>query len=141
MRASDPRRLDTVRAREAGPPLRGRAAVETGPAPDGVTAEAADAGALDPGIGLPPPRLPQGPAAWVRSAVVGGRSSLTFGLLLDGVASYVFLSAAGRDLGPDKFAIVSVLWVVLFLVGNGLFIPVEQELSRSISARAARGTG
>jgi O-antigen/teichoic acid export membrane protein len=106
-----------------------------------VTAEAADAGALDPGIGLPPPRLPQGPAAWVRSAVVGGRSSLTFGLLLDGVASYVFLSAAGRDLGPDKFAIVSVLWVVLFLVGNGLFIPVEQELSRSISARAARGSG
>ena len=66
---------------------------------------------------------------------------MTLGLLLDGVASYVFLSAAARDLGPDRFAVVSVLWVVLFLVGNGLFIPVEQELSRSIAARAARGAG
>ncbi len=112
--------------------------VAAGPAvaagPDGL-----GPAALDPEV--PAPRLPQGPAAWLRSALVGGRSSLTFGLLLDGVASYVFLSAAGRDLGPDKFAVVSVLWVVLFLIGNGLFIPVEQELSRSIAARAARGSG
>ncbi|MFZ4517516.1 MAG: lipopolysaccharide biosynthesis protein [Microthrixaceae bacterium] len=70
-----------------------------------------------------------------------GRSALTVGLLVDGVASYLFLTAAGRALGPDRFATVSVLWAVLFLVGNGLFIPVEQELSRSIAARAARGVG
>lgn len=88
-------------------------------------------------IGASP--IPRRPGEWVRSALSGGQSSLTLGLLLDGVASYVFLSAAGRDLGPDRFAVVSVLWVVLFLVGNGLFIPVEQELSRSIAARAARG--
>lgn len=85
--------------------------------------------------------IPRRPSEWVRSALSGGQSSLTLGLLLDGVASYVFLSAAGRDLGPDRFAVVSVLWVVLFLIGNGLFIPVEQELSRSIAARAARGAG
>ena len=70
-----------------------------------------------------------------------GRSALTLGLLFDGVASYVFLTASGRALGPDRFATVSVLWVVLFLVGNGLFIPVEQELGRSIAARRARGQG
>ena len=70
-----------------------------------------------------------------------GRSALATGLLFDGVASYIFLTASGRALGPDRFGIVSVLWVVLFLVGNGLFIPVEQELSRSIAARRARGQG
>ncbi|UDY35564.1 lipopolysaccharide biosynthesis protein [Dermatobacter hominis] len=133
-----------MHAREAGGRSRGRAATVADSAdthrpgieltPDGILGP-------EPALDVPAPRLPQGPAAWIRSAIVGGRSSLTFGLLLDGVASYVFLSAAGRDLGPDKFAIVSVLWVVLFLVGNGLFIPVEQELSRSIAARAARGSG
>ncbi len=106
-----------------------------------MTAGDAVAATLDDDAELAPPRLPRSPSAWVRTALVGGRSSLTVGLLLDGVASYVFLSAAGRDLGPDKFAVVSVLWVVLFLVGNGLFIPVEQELSRSIASRAARGSG
>lgn len=90
---------------------------------------------------IPAPRLPRSAAGWLRTAAADGRSLLTLGLLFDGVASYVFLSAAGRDLGPDRFAVVSVLWVVLFLVGNGLFIPVEQELSRSIAARAARGAG
>jgi O-antigen/teichoic acid export membrane protein len=119
-----------VRAREAG-------GASTG------VADAPGHAALDvhDELALPAPQLPRTAAAWIRSAVVGGRSALTFGLLLDGIASYVFLSAAGRDLGPDRFAIVSVLWVVLFLVGNGLFIPVEQELSRSIAARAARGSG
>lgn len=73
--------------------------------------------------------------------VRNGRSALTVGLLVDGVASYLFLTAAGRALGPDRFATVSVLWAVLFLVANGLFIPVEQELSRSIAARTARGVG
>ena len=103
----------------------------------------------DPTIGAEPPGsaglvsapLPRSPAAWLRSGLTGGQSSLTLGLLFDGVASYVFLSAAARDLGPYRFAMVSVLWVVLFLIGNGLFIPVEQELSRSIAARAVRGSG
>jgi len=94
----------------------------------------------DAPVPLPAPE-PTSLIAWLSGAIVGGRSALTLGLLLDGVASYVFLSAAGRALGPDRFAVVSVLWVVLFLIGNGLFIPVEQELSRSIAARSARGAG
>ena len=79
--------------------------------------------------------------AQLRAGVRNGQSALTVGLLFDGVASYIFLTASGRALGPDRFAIVSVLWVVLFLVGNGLFVPIEQELSRSIAARRARGLG
>ena len=77
----------------------------------------------------------------VAAGLRNGQSALTLGLLFDGVASYIFLTASGRALGPGRFATVSVLWVVLFLVGNGLFVPVEQELSRSIAARRARNLG
>ncbi len=66
----------------------------------------------------------------------GGRGVLIAGLLVDGVGSYLFLSVSGRALGPDRFALVSVLWAVTFLVGNGLFIPAEQELARAIASRA-----
>ena len=84
---------------------------------------------------------PESLATQLRAVMRNGQSALTMGLLFDGVSSYIFLTASGRALGPDRFAIVSVLWVVLFLVGNGLFIPIEQELSRSIAARRARGQG
>ncbi len=101
---------------------------------DGGRSSGAPVRTLEPGLGA---RV----LASVRSGARTGQSALTVGLLFDGVASYIFLTAAGRALGPDRFAIVSVLWVVLFLVGNGLFVPIEQELSRSIAARRARGLG
>ena len=66
----------------------------------------------------------------------GGRGLLLIGLVVDGIGSYVYLSASGRALGPDRFALVSVLWAVMFLIGNGLFIPVDQELARAIAAGA-----
>lgn len=70
-----------------------------------------------------------------------GQSAMGIGLLVDGLASYVFLSAAGRALGPSRFALVSVLWAALFLIGAGLFVPLEMELGRSVSARRERGVG
>lgn len=81
------------------------------------------------------------PGALQRSArrLLDGRTVLVLGLLVDGVGSYLYLSAGGRALGPDRFALVSVMWALLFLVGNGLFIPVEQELARSIASDAAGG--
>lgn len=77
----------------------------------------------------------------VRAIAGGGRSILTLGLVADGVGSYLYLTSSGRALGPERFALISVMWAVLFLVGNGLFIPVEQELARSIASNTARGTG
>ena len=70
-----------------------------------------------------------------------GGTALAVALVINGVADYMFLSVTGRALGPRLFTQVSVLWATLFLVGNGLYIPLEQELGRSISARRARGTG
>lgn len=63
------------------------------------------------------------------------------GLAVNGLAAYVFLSAAGRTLGPKRFGAISVLWAAVFLIGGGLFQPFEQELGRAISAHRARNLG
>lgn len=51
--------------------------------------------------------------------------------VLDGIAGYAFLIAAGRMLGPAGFAPVSVMWTAQFLVGSGLFLAYELELARA----------
>lgn len=63
---------------------------------------------------------------------------MAVGLGVNGLAAYVFLTAAARSLGAEDSGQVAVLWPVLWTVGMGLFLPLEQELSRSISARRAR---
>lgn len=68
-----------------------------------------------------------------------GPLAMGIGLGINGLAAYIFLAAAGRALGAEDSGQVSVLWASLYLAGTGLFLPVEQELSRSISARRARG--
>lgn len=70
-----------------------------------------------------------------------GQAAMSVGLVVFGAASYVFLAASGRALGPSRFGLISVMWGVLFLIGGGLFVPLEQELGRSIAARRARGLG
>ncbi len=72
-------------------------------------------------------RLPHG------TILVGG------GLLVNGVASYVFLAVAARNLGPDAYTPVGMLWALGFLLGPGLFQPLEQETARTISSRSGRG--
>ena len=57
------------------------------------------------------------------------------------LASYVYLAIAGRTLSVDGLAGLSVLWSLAFSVGTGLFLPLEQELTRVVAARRARGEG
>jgi O-antigen/teichoic acid export membrane protein len=68
-----------------------------------------------------------------------GPLAMAAGLGINGVAAYLFLAAAGRALGAEDSGQLSVLWQSLWLIGVGFFFPLEQELSRSISARRARG--
>jgi O-antigen/teichoic acid export membrane protein len=63
------------------------------------------------------------------------------GLLISGVTSYVFLSLSARALGPEEYAPLGLLWTAMFLLGPGLFLPVEQEVSRALADRAAREEG
>ena len=75
-----------------------------------------------------------------RSSVLSGISSVGSGVLGAGVFTYLFLSLAGRVLGPAGFAPLSTLWALVFIVGPGLFLPVQQELGRVIAGqRGERG--
>jgi O-antigen/teichoic acid export membrane protein len=53
--------------------------------------------------------------------------------LLGGGFTYVFLSLAGRTLDPQDFGSISTLWAAAFIVGPGLFLPVQQEVGRLIA--------
>ncbi len=74
--------------------------------------------------------------------LLAGVGSVGSGVLVAGICTYLFLGLAGRVLGPAGFTPVSTLWALLFIVGPGLFLPVQQELGRVIGGqRAARGGG
>lgn len=70
-----------------------------------------------------------------------GTVAVATGLVVHGVAAYGFLALAARTLGQEQFAPLGVLWSMIFLVGPGVFIPLEQELARAIAVRRARQEG
>jgi O-antigen/teichoic acid export membrane protein len=74
-------------------------------------------------------------------AVPAGTLVVGCGLAVLGLASYVHLAVAGHALSQAHYSAVSVLWSLVFSIGIGLFLPVEQEVSRLIAARAVAGEG
>ncbi|WP_344461282.1 hypothetical protein [Kitasatospora kazusensis] len=56
-------------------------------------------------------------------------------------ASYLHLALAGKVLDGAAMAKFSLVWALVFSVGAGLFIPLEQEASRAVAARIALGDG
>ncbi|BDZ45905.1 hypothetical protein [Naasia aerilata] len=51
--------------------------------------------------------------------------------LLAGALTYVFLGTVSRSLGAAQYDLFSVYWSLSLILGFGLFLPVEQELSRA----------
>ena len=82
---------------------------------------------------------PRGVARRLASNLPVGMVPIAVGLVVLGVTAYGFLIVAARSLGPERYAPLSVLWALVFLVGPGVFVPLEQELARAISARQATG--
>lgn len=76
-----------------------------------------------------------------RNPLPDGTLTVGGGLVVNGIMSYVFLGIAARTLGVDAFGPLSVLWALIYLVGPGFFLPLEQEVSRSLANRWARGVG
>ena len=68
-----------------------------------------------------------------------GASKVSAGLVVLGVSSYAFLALARRGLDDAPYSVLSVLWVLLFTVGPGIFLPLEQELGRVVASRRALG--
>jgi O-antigen/teichoic acid export membrane protein len=75
------------------------------------------------------------------AAVPRGTGTVGSWLLFSGVAALLFISIANRALGADEAAGLAALWTLSFLVGPGACLPVEQEVSRAIASRRARGIG
>ena len=68
-----------------------------------------------------------------------GAAAVTGGLLVQGVTSYGFLTAAARGLSEAEFSVVAALWSAVYALANGLFSPLEQETTRAVAERISRG--
>ncbi|WBB53343.1 polysaccharide biosynthesis protein [Verrucosispora sp. WMMD573] len=68
-----------------------------------------------------------------------GTVGVAIGLAVVGLASYVHLAVAGHNLDAADYSSLSVLWSVVFTLGIGVFLPVEQEVARLVAARHTRG--
>jgi O-antigen/teichoic acid export membrane protein len=80
-------------------------------------------------------------AARRRNPLPTGSIAVGSGLLVAGVSAYGFLVVSDISLSRVQYAPLSALWGLVFLAGPGLFLPLEQEVSRAIADRRARGEG
>jgi O-antigen/teichoic acid export membrane protein len=77
----------------------------------------------------------------MRSALPSGSFTIGSGLLVGGVSIYVFFRLGQEALGQDGFKPIVSLWFVMFTLVPGFFLPLEQEVSRSVAHRRALGDG
>jgi O-antigen/teichoic acid export membrane protein len=95
----------------------------------------------DAAAGLALPRTRGGMLRRALALLPPGTVSVGAGLVVLGAGSYAHLAVAGHSLPVAEMAQMSVLWSVVYLVGLGVFFPVEQELTRLVAARTAAGLG
>ena len=70
-----------------------------------------------------------------------GTFAVGAGLAISGVTAYGFQILAFRGLSKPNYAALNALWVFVFVLAPGVFLPLEQEVGRAVSARRARGVG
>jgi O-antigen/teichoic acid export membrane protein len=80
-------------------------------------------------------------AAKRRNPLPTGTFAVGAGLLVAGLSAYGFLAVADRPLTKAEYSPLSATWSLVFLIGPGLFLPLEQEISRALAERRTRGLG
>jgi len=70
-----------------------------------------------------------------------GTLAVGSGLIVGGITAYAFLSISAHVLDENASAPLAAIWAVMFTVAPGFFMPIEQEVSRAIASRGARGQG
>jgi O-antigen/teichoic acid export membrane protein len=71
-----------------------------------------------------------------------GTIPVAIGLFVAGICSFAFFKVGTVALGSEEaFKPVVSMWFATFALAPGLFLPLEQELGRAISARRALGHG
>ena len=76
---------------------------------------------------ISPRRPPSRLAALRANPLPEGTITVGTGLVIAGIASYLFLAISARALGPDAFAPLSVMSVITFLAGPGFFLPSSKR--------------
>jgi O-antigen/teichoic acid export membrane protein len=77
-----------------------------------------------------------------RAPLPEGTLPVGIGLLIAGVTSYLFLKVAKVALGSDEAVQpIASLWIATFALAPGFFLPLEQELARTLAHRRAIGEG
>ena len=80
-------------------------------------------------------------AARRRNPLPTGTAAVGVGLIVAGLSAYGFLFFADRALSKAEYSPLGALWSMVFLIGPGLFLPLEQEISRALAERRARFRG
>jgi O-antigen/teichoic acid export membrane protein len=70
-----------------------------------------------------------------------GTVAVGTGLAVLGFASYVHIAVASHSLSKAHNSAFAVVWSIVFTVGLGLFLPIEQEVTRIVVARRRSGEG
>jgi len=70
-----------------------------------------------------------------------GTFAVGAGLLIAGLTAYGFQIISFRALGEEQYTALNGLWVIIFVVAPGFFLPLEQEVGRALADRRARGIG
>lgn len=76
-----------------------------------------------------------------REAVPEGTFAVGAGLMVAAVTAYVFIVITLRTLGKEGSVGFSAFWALIFVMGPGMFLPIEQEVGRALAHRRARGIG
>jgi O-antigen/teichoic acid export membrane protein len=70
-----------------------------------------------------------------------GTYAVGFGLLISGLTAYAFQILAFKALDKPEYAALNGLWIFVFVVAPGFFLPLEQEVGRAVADRRSRGIG
>jgi O-antigen/teichoic acid export membrane protein len=71
----------------------------------------------------------------------GGTTWVAAGMALLGLAGYVYLAVLHRQLPSADVTALTNLYLLVNIIGPGLFVTLEQETGRLVSTRLARGEG
>jgi O-antigen/teichoic acid export membrane protein len=70
-----------------------------------------------------------------------GTYAVGLGLMISGITAYGFQILAFKGLTKSEYAALNGLWILVFVVAPGFFLPLEQEVGRAVADRRSRRIG
>jgi O-antigen/teichoic acid export membrane protein len=70
-----------------------------------------------------------------------GTYAVGLGLMISGITAYDFQILAFKGLTKSEYAALNGLWILVFVVAPGFFLPLEQEVGRAVADRRSRALG